>query len=191
MLAMQIRTPRAAGLSPTLRHLMIFVLCVATLLAVFVSLMKNQLLGDKPDLVCLNVALLVASYPVPWMMILLFLLDRRGPIRNWYIARCMASWGLVAGIAFLLADPVSWVLCGRLTIVFPIHPITGLVCLAGLPNSLRSVQPGRCLRCGQKSVISVATRFERKISNDTGWCASCGAAYQRENLGKWMPSDAT
>src|ERR1700716_999150 len=105
MPAMQIRTPRAAGLSPTLRHLMIFVLGVATLLAALVSSKRNQLLGDKPDLVCLNVAFFVATWPVPWMMILLFLLDRRGPIRNWYIARCMASWGLVAGISFLLADP--------------------------------------------------------------------------------------
>jgi hypothetical protein len=170
---------------------MILILGVATLLAAFVSLMKNQLLGDKPDLVCLNVAFFVASWPVPWMIILLFLLDRRGPIRNWYIARCLASWGLVAGIACLSADPVSWVLCGRPTIVFPILLVTGLVCLWALPNSLRSVQPGRCLRCRQKSVIAVATRIERKITSDTGWCASCGAAYQRENLGKWMPSDAT
>ena len=97
------------------------------------------------------------------MILLLFLLDQRGPIRSWYMARCFASWDLVAVPPLLLADPVSWVLCGRLTMGFPILAIAGLVCAAALPGSLKSVRPGRCVHCGRKSIIVVATKLDTRM----------------------------
>jgi len=187
MRAMQTRTPRTAGLSPTIRQLMILVLCVGMHLAAFTALLRDGFLGATPDQICGNAALFFAGWPVLWMIVLLFFLDQRGPIRSWYIARCFASWGLVAVPPLLLADPVSWVLCGRLTMGFPILAIAGLVCLVALPSSLRSVQPGRCVHCGRKSIIVVVTKLDtRMIRHDVGWCASCGADYEREKLGQWM-----
>jgi hypothetical protein len=182
-------TPRAAGLSPTLRQLMILVLAVATLCAALVSSYRNGLLGDKPDIVCLNLAFVIGVLSVPWLMILLFLFDRRGPIRNWYISQLMSGGGLLTAATFLMADPASWELCGRKTLVFPLLPITGAVCLISTIFAMRSARSGRCLSCGRRSVIGVATKIgPTKIRNDSGWCATCGAQYERENMGEWKAS---
>jgi hypothetical protein len=179
-------TPRAAGLSPTLRQLMILVLAVAALCAALASSYRRGFLGTTQDMVCLNLAFIVGIWPVPWLMLLLFLFDRRGPVRIWYISSLMAGGGFLTAAAFLLADPASYVLSGRFTLVFPLLPITGVVCLLCTIFAMRSVRPGRCLFCGRRSVISVATRFEPpRIRHDTGWCATCGAGYEREKMGDW------
>jgi hypothetical protein len=35
-------------------------------------------------------------------------------------------------------------------------------------------------------VIAVSTKFSpTKVRHDTGWCATCGAAYERVKMGKW------
>ena len=182
-------TPRAAGLSPTLRQLMILVLAVATICAVLVRSYRDGFLGNSPDMVCLNLAFMVGIWPVPWLMLLLFLFDRRGPVRNWYIGYLMAGGGFLTAAAFLMADPASWALSGRFTVVFPLLPITGVICLVSSIFAMRSVRPGRCVSCGRKSVISVATRFDSpRVRHDTGWCATCGAGYEREKMGEWKPS---
>lgn len=184
--AMHSPTPRPGGLHPTLRQFMIVVLGIATILAACVHNRNYELLGNRADVVCLNVAFLIAGWPVPWMMILLFLLDRPGPVRNWTVALCLASWGLVAGIAFVTADPLSWALCGRPTIVFPLLPITGLVCLCAAPYSFRPLRPGRCRHCGRRSIIPTATKSAtRKVKLMTGWCASCGTEYERKSTEMW------
>ena len=181
--------PRAAGLSPTLRQLMILVLAVATMCAALASSYRNGFLGTTPDIVCLNLAFIIGALAMPWLMLLLFLFDRRGPVRNWFIGYLMAAGGYLTAAAFLLADPASYALSGRFTLVFPLLPITGVVCLVATIFAMRCVRPGRCLSCGGKSVIGVATRFEPpRIRHDTGWCATCGARYEREKMGEWKAS---
>ena len=173
------QTPRTAGLSPTLRQMMILVLAVATLCAALVSSYRNGFLGSTPDMVCLNLAFIIGALAVPWLMLLLFLFDRRGPIRNWYIGYLMAGGGFLTAAAFLMADPASWALSGRFTLVFPLLPITGVVCLVATIFVMRSVRPGLCLSCGRKSVIAVSTKFSpTRVRHDTGWCATCGAGYE-------------
>jgi hypothetical protein len=183
------QTPRAAGLCPTLRQLMILVLAVATLCAALISSYRNGFLGNKPDIVCLNLAFVIGVWAVPWLMFLLFMFDRRGHVRNWYIGQLMAGGGLLTAAAFLMVDPVSWALTGRKTLVFPLLPITGAVCLISTMFAMRAVRPGRCLFCGRRSVIGVASRFgPTRIRHDTGWCVTCGADYERENMGEWKTS---
>jgi hypothetical protein len=183
------QTPRAAGLSPTLRQMMILVLAFATLCGAVGSSNRNGFLGDKPDVVCLNLAFLIGVLSVPWLMTLLFLFDRRGAIRTWYLSSLMAGGGFLTAAAFLLVDLVSWTLCGRKTLVFPLLPITGAVCFISTIFATRSVRPGRCLSCGRRSVIGVATKIGPfRDRHDTGWCATCGAGYERENMGEWKPS---
>src|SRR4051794_11631716 len=152
-------TTRAAGLSPTLRQMMILVLAVATVCSVLVSSYRNGFLGNTSDMVCLNLAFVIGALAVPWLMFLLFLFDRRGPVRNWLIGYLMASGGFFTAAAFFIADLASWALSRRFTLVFPLLPITGAVCLVATIFAMRSVRPGRCISCGRKSVISVATRF--------------------------------
>ena len=184
-------SPRAAGLSPTLRQLMIGVLAAAPLVAGSGWLFRRGFLGETGDVVWLNVALIAASWPVPVWAALLLLLDRPGPIRGWTIARALAGWGLVAAAPFLLVDLASLATSGRATIVFPLLPILGLVCLWSSARSLRSVRPGRCPRCGRGGIIAVAATFEgRTIRRDRGWCAGCGAGYGRVKRGEWGACDA-
>ena len=179
-------TPLPPGPSPTLRQMMILVLAVATICAALVSSYRHGFLGTTPDMVCLNLAFMLGVWPIPWLILLFFLFDRRGPVRNWYLSSLMAGGGFLTAAAFLMADPASYAVSGRFTLVFPLLPITGIICLVATIFGMRSVRPGRCLSCGRRSVISVDTRFEPpRIRHDTGWCATCGAGYERENMGEW------
>ena len=162
-------TPRAAGLSPTLRQLMILVLAAATICAGLDSSYRYGLLGTTPDMVCLNLAFMLGVWPIPWLILLFFLFDRPGPVRNWYLSSLMAGGGFLTAAAFLMADPASYAVSSRTTLVFPLLPITGIFILVATIFGIRSVRPGKCLSCGRKSVISVATRFEPpRIRHDTG-----------------------
>jgi hypothetical protein len=71
---------------------MILVLAVATMCAALASSYRNGFLGTTPDMVCLNLAFIIGALAVPWLMLLLFLFDRRGPVRNWFIGYLMALW---------------------------------------------------------------------------------------------------
>ena len=179
-------TPSPAGLRPTIRQLMILVLGVAAFLAPLFGLLKAGLLGNRTEDVCLAVALLVATCPGPLLMALLAALDRRGPTRGWYIRRVMAAGSALAGVSMLTVDPICRALTGRTTIVFPMLPVVGVICLWGFAAEWRSTRPGRCPSCGRMSVIAVATRFRPpRVRVDDGWCARCGEVYAREGSGPW------
>lgn len=170
---------------------MILVLSAATLLAGLTEYWRRGWLGDRPDVACLIVAIYVAAWPVPWTIALLLLFDRRGPVRRWYVARSIAAWGIVTAVAFLMADPLSWLLCRQPTAFFPLLPATALGCLLSLPAARRPTQPGRCIRCGQETVIPAATRSVRPNERiEDGWCARCGADHERVGHGPWTLSPA-
>ena len=189
--SMRRHRPHPIGLKPTLRHMMIVILWAALVLAVLRMLMLGGLFVAPPQIVCLNVATIVAAWPMLILAVLILALDRWGPVRDWYFACCQIAWSALAGAVFLLVDPVCSSLSGQPTVVFPVLPFLGVACLWGGTMQLRAAWPGACPRCGHRTIIATrgrvqgAARGRRNMVR--GWCATCGAAYQREGLTAWRP----
>jgi hypothetical protein len=188
---MQRHEPHPIGLKPTLRHMMIVILWAALVLAVFRMLMLGGLFVAPPQIVCLNVVMIVAAWPMLILAILILALDRWGPVRDWYFACCKIAWSALAGVMFLLVDPVCYFLYGQPSLIFPVLPLLGVACLWGGTMQVRAAWPGTCPHCGHRTVIATrgtvqgAARGRRNMIR--GWCATCGAAYQREGMKDWQP----
>jgi hypothetical protein len=171
--------PRLTGLKPTLRQLMIFVLWAALLAAATRAMLRFGLLGDRIEVACLIVPIQLGFYPAPILVILLWLLDRRGHVRSWYCSMSLVAGGILAAALFLLQDPACYLLTGKPTMTFPMSPLLGLGCLFGSWKQWQLARPGVCLNCGRRTVISipwpVLPGSRRRMNLGIhGWCASCG-----------------
>jgi hypothetical protein len=189
--AMQGYAPSRTGLKPTLRQLMIVILWSALLSAAVRPLLRLGVIGFRVDFDCLMIPLLAGSMPLPLLILLLRLCDTRGPVQDWYRACCTASGSILSGILFLLQDPVCYVLTGKTSLTFPLSPILAAVFFLVGVIQLRSIWPKRCLNCGCRDVISVARParvLSRRLINTgkDGWCAFCGATYERKGTAAWQ-----
>ncbi len=188
---MQYASPGPIGLKPTLRQLMIVILWVALLLTFMRAMQGWGLFGNKPEDICMNVGLFIGTCPMPLLWVLLLGLDRRGPVRGWYLTCCGVGYGVLAGASFLLTDAVCFALCGRPTLVFPLFPLPSAVMFWGATMQSRAAWPRRCPCCGCQAAIAtweaarIASPGGRKMAQ--GWCAICGAACEREGLTAWLP----
>ncbi len=122
--------------------------------------------------------------------ILLVILDRRNPIKPWYFSCCLAVGGFLTSAGFLLVEPICVALTGHCTQVWPLLPLTGLVCLWAAIMHTRVIWPGRCERCGSQTVVATG-KMVRRVAPDyqnrfEGWCARCGATYQRAKGDFWQ-----
>jgi hypothetical protein len=183
--------PRRGGLKPTLRQMMIFVLWAALLAAAMRAMIRFGILGDRPEIVFTMVPIMFGFYPAPVLVILLWILDRAGHVRDWYCSLCMFAGGFLAAALFLLQDPACYVWSGKPTLTFPLCPFLGLVCLFGAWKQWQVVRPGACANCGRRSVIAIAHPLRpgsrRRVNLGThGWCASCGCEFERSAAGAWV-----
>jgi hypothetical protein len=126
---------------------------------------------------------------------LLWLLDRRGRVCNWYCSSCMIAACFLGGVVYSLSDSICYLLTGKTTILFPMWPIMGLVGFWCGWNQWQSARPRDCPECGRRSVIPIAvpirTGSKRKFNTGKhGWCASCGATCERNYDKEWRLSES-
>ena len=183
---------RQIGLKPTLRQMMIVILWSAFLCAAVRALFKISVLGYRIDFDCMMVPILGAAIPMPLLAILFWVFDRPGPVRGWYCACCMAAMSVLAATLFLLQDPICFTLTGRASLSFPMSPIVAAVCAISGAKHLQALWPKRCSGCGRQAVIAVGRLAQQgpgAVTNTAqhGWCAICGATYEREGLSSWHP----
>jgi hypothetical protein len=192
---MQSNVTSRTGLKPTLRQLMIVILWVALLSAAIRALLSVGVLGSQVDFDCLMVPLLSSAFFMPLLAPLLWLFDRAGPVRDWYRASYIAGASILSGALFLVQDPLCFALTGRPTPTFPLAAFIALVCLLAGVKQLRDAWPKLCHRCGQRAIIPIAhpaRRGSKRMVNTgrEGWCAICGAAYERNGIRAWRPKPA-
>ena len=138
------------------------------------------------------VPILGAAIPMPLIAILFWVFDRPGPVRGWYCACCMAAMSLLVASLFLLQDPACVTLTGRASLSFPMSLIVAAVCFISGAKQLQTLWPKRCAGCGRQAVIAVGRLAQHgpgPVTNTArdGWCAICGATYEREGLSPWHP----
>ena len=181
--------PLPTGLKPTIRHLMIVVIWAALMLAVVRLAPGLQGPGVAPEMAFMLVAISVGFWPMALLVSLLTILDRRGPVRGWYVSCCSVVGSFVNVAGMLLIDPVSFALSGRATPAFPMFPFCALVCLFAGVMQLRLIWPRRCLRCEGRGIIPTGRLIRCRPPHETatfhGWCSRCGADYERESSKPW------
>jgi hypothetical protein len=182
--------PRPTGLKPTLRQMMVFVLWAALLAAATRAALDTGICA-RVGFICLIAPILFGFYAAPFLLILLWLLDRRGHVRNWYCSMCLVAGGILAAALFLLQDPACYLLTGRPTLIFPMGPLLSVGCLFGAWKQWQVARPSVCPNCGRRSVITIAWPIrpgsKRRINlGKHGWCASCGGEFERKGMGAWV-----
>jgi hypothetical protein len=187
MEAMPDDSPRPTGLKPTLRHLAILVVWAAIIFAAARFLIRLGGFNAPPPIACMTVSLLGGAYPMPVLAILVGVLDRRGPVRSWYIACILAGASFLGSALLILQDPVCFAICGRPTLICPLSTALGVLCLWASWRQWRLVRPAACSICGHRCVISVVRPLgpgsRRRFNGGTsGWCAACGARYERKDV---------
>jgi hypothetical protein len=170
------------GLKPTRRQGRIVLLFLVLLCLIFVRFSAiERRTGLFP-------AVPVAVLCSPWLAgLLLILLDRPGPVRNWlgplfvslfYPALCFYhDWNAVN--AWLRrGTPPNWSFSITLNAVL----------LGGFAVYLARMAPRHCPRCRRRSLIPLQrlTRQEKR-SVKTHWCAACGATLWKDREGRWQP----
>ena len=190
---MQVAQPSRTGLKPTIRQMMILVMWAALVSAGVRVLYSSHVIGFSIEFNCIMIPLLVSSIGLPLLVLLLRIFDTRGPVQDWYRAGCMAGGSLLSGLVFLLQDPACYVLIGKTSLTFPTAPLVAAVCLVTGAIQLRSLLPRQCAHCGRRDVITVARPARvgsRRLINtgNHGWCANCGATYERKGKEAWAPT---
>lgn len=173
---------------------MVFVIWSALLLAAFRMMPGWWVFDVPPEIINLRLAFLVVILPMPLLCVLLRLLDRRGPVRSWYISCCGAGELFLIGASFVIVEPVNFALSGRSTALFRLLLFNGLISVCAGIIQLRTVWPRRCQRCGRRAVIATtfptSEGFRRappeRRRKAQGWCAICGQEYEREGSKAWQ-----
>ena len=187
--------PSPTGLRPTLRQMMIVVLWAGLLFAITKRLLAWKAFGDRAEIACMTVPITLGTYALPLLAALIRGLDRRGPVRSWYVSSCMAGTSVVVGLAFLLQDPACIVLTGHPTMTFPLAPVLGVGCLWAAWHHAKITWPAACPICGQKALIPLAFPARpglsrRRRATQRGWCATCGALFERDGKAPWRSRTA-
>ena len=108
------------------------------------TLLNWRVLGFRVDFDYIMIPILAGSFPLPLLAILIRLLDVKGPVREWYRACCMAAMSVVSGILFVGQDAVCLTTrIGQPTLMFPVAPVLGAVCLVAGWFQVRNVWPKR------------------------------------------------
>src|SRR5262245_21565526 len=92
-------THHRSGLHPTLRHQLIFVLFSATVIAAYASLLRAGIVGEWPDAVFSRGTPYFLIVSPIWLCVLLLAFDRRGPVRQWYLACVMGAWAALFAVS--------------------------------------------------------------------------------------------
>ena len=189
--------PLPSGLRPTIRQVLIFILWAALIMAASRALLGWGLLGHDVESYCMSIAMHVAGLPMFLLGMLILVLDRRGSVRSWYVSCCIGLlWSVVAATALVLQDLVCYLLTGRPTMTFPLMPCVGLfLAWAGFKSQWRLLRPRPCGACGRRAVVPngrlahPGRPWDRRAARE-GWCATCGALYERVELAPWKPKFA-
>ena len=190
---MQGEQPSRTGLKPAIRQMMILVMWSALLSAAARFLLTMHVIGFSTEFNCIMIPFLASSIGLPLLVLLLRIFDTRGPVQDWYRACCVAGGSVLSGLVFLLQDPACYVLIGKTSMTFPMSPLVAAVCLLTGAIQVRSLLARQCARCGRRDVIPVARPARvgsRRFINtgNHGWCANCGATYERKRTEAWAPT---
>jgi len=173
------------GLATTSRQRRIFALYAVTMLVLCSGAIALRQRAGGYNL--LPLLLLFA----PWLLgVLVVLLDRPGPLRNWMgpllvslFYPCIALWydGAALVAWFRLGHAPAW--------AFAV-PFNALL-LGGFLAYLTRVYPRRCPDCGQRSLVPFV-RLGKKDgrTRQTRGCASCGVHLCKDDQGRWQHEPA-
>ena len=78
--------PSRTGLKPTLRQMMIVILWSALFSAAVRPIVRFGVVGFRTDFDCIMIPLLASSMGLPLLIVLLRLLDTKGPVQDWHRA---------------------------------------------------------------------------------------------------------
>ena len=172
------------GLRPTTRQLMIlslFVACISAQVAPYFRESKPPSFQDKA---AVAVALSAESCFV--LPVLIMLLDRRGPAKNWYALVIFWTFmmaTLAIGLWLLLYSgvlPRPWFFTKPLEFIFP------ALFVAGAARLTFDLMPALCPCCGQRALVPVQPGSSRWMPQ-TRSCAVCGRRSCKSRRGAWQP----
>jgi hypothetical protein len=176
-----IASDRRNGLRPTRRHFGIAVCFV--LLSWFGYACLCELRRQTGLIQPLAVSILYS----PWLLgFLIILLDRRGPLRNWFAPMLISLFYPVMGFCYDWSAYSAWMRFGVSPSWGVLIP-TNVVLVFGFAFFLLQMYPRRCPRCEQRSLIPLLRLFvQEKRSAKTHWCASCGEKLWKDREGHWQ-----
>jgi hypothetical protein len=152
------------GVRPTLRHLMILTVAVALLSAVAAPMVRHGPNGSD-----LAQATSVVIFAPALLGLLVFMMDRPGPVKNWLAGLLLQ---FTYPVVVVWADGLAYEFGQGRRLFWPLVVLNALT----IPSLLRIVNrlPERCPQCGLRALLPLG-RFNLTLR----WCASCGHSVPR------------
>ncbi|MDG3004532.1 hypothetical protein [Paludisphaera mucosa] len=170
---------------------MIVVLWAAIDLAGVRLMAEADAFGPRRDVGCVVAAMAVAAVPMPLLAILIAILDRPGPVQDWYLTLSALGFAGLLCVALLAQEPACYLLTGGFSSCSFLPLFLVPAGLGPIRDVWWRVRPGVCAKCGRRAVISVRKPGSRlaEMTGLDGWCASCGAAFVRAKITEpWLAS---
>jgi hypothetical protein len=129
----------------------------------------------------------LAALYTPWLAgLLIILLDRRGPVRNWLGPLLISLFYPALGFWYDSLALEAWVREGTRPAWVFLVPVNGVL-IFGFAMYLAKMYPKHCPRCQRRSLIALLRLFgQEKRTAKTYWCASCGAKLWKDREGRWQ-----
>ncbi|MDR3634593.1 MAG: hypothetical protein P4L84_12375 [Isosphaeraceae bacterium] len=175
------KRPTLNGLRPTSRQGAIFGLYVCLFLVVDgVIVASHRVIGG------VNVLPLIFMFCLWLLGLLIVLLDRPGPVRNWAGPFLVSLSCPYVALWYDGEAILHWARSAPLPPWHHIVLINGLL-LGGFGVYFVRMYPRSCPSCGLRSLIPLLrlTRVEKRLSR-TRWCASCGETLWKDAEGRWQ-----
>ena len=121
-----------------------------------------------------------------WLFgLLIVLLDRPGPVRNWAGPFLLSLCCPYVAFWYDSEAALYWVLLSR-TPAWPQLLTINVLLLGGFAVYFRRMYPKCCPNCSRRSLIPLLrlTRTEKRLAR-TRWCASCGETHWGDAEGNW------
>jgi hypothetical protein len=167
--------------------LVILVVYLAVVFKVIIPLVEGagKFIGDAGMNTRANIALTVLLVSPPLLTLLVMLIERPGPLKNWAVSllfylffpALVLNHDCVVAFAYLegVQPPTLWA--------------TLLLNAVMLPHSLafvRKMVPRPCPSCRRRTLVPLLRPLKKeKRTAKTCWCASCGQKYWKDQEGTW------
>ena len=169
------------GLKTTKRQLWILLLFAVLWILIYAKLteihQRTGLINAKP----------LAVLYTPWLLgVLVILIDRPGPVRNWLGPLLISVFYPTLCLWYDFDASSKWMHHGTAPTWFLLIPMNILV-FGGFAVYLARMSPKRCPTCERRALIPLLRllKQDRRTVN-THWCAACGAKLWKDQEGQWQ-----
>ena len=169
------------GLRPNARHGLIFGFYLGLFLLVdCLILATHRAIGG------VNVLPLIFMFCIWLLGVLIVLLDRPGPVRNWAGPFLLSLTCPYVALWYDAEVTLHWARSFPVPPWYQLVAVNGLL-LGGFALYCRRMYPRTCPSCGLRSLIPLVrlTRPEKRLTR-TSWCASCGETHWKDAEGAWQ-----